>query len=74
MVKGSKLKVRKFWGLIPRFVEVTGEMLNRVKDVEKGLSNKEVAEKYVPKIPYLHGSKIKTKYKTAKCKASSCST
>ena len=25
MSKGSKLKVRKFWGLIPTFVEVTGE-------------------------------------------------
>ena len=23
--KGRKLKVRKFWGLIPTFVEVTGE-------------------------------------------------
>ena len=40
--KGLKLKVRKFWGLIPTFVEVTGEkpvgvtflvlpILNRVK-------------------------------------------
>ena len=25
VVKGSKLKIRKFWGLIPTFVEVTGE-------------------------------------------------
>ena len=25
--KGLKLKVRKFWGLIPTFVEVTGEKL-----------------------------------------------
>ena len=25
--KGLKLKVRKFWGLIPIFVEVTGEKL-----------------------------------------------
>ena len=25
VAKGLKLKVRKFWGLIPTFVEVTGE-------------------------------------------------
>ena len=25
IVKGLKLKARKFWGLIPTFVEVTGE-------------------------------------------------
>ena len=41
MAKGLKLKVRKFWGLIPTFVEVKGEklvgglfaspILNRVK-------------------------------------------
>ena len=27
MVKGLKIKVRKFWGLINTFVEVTGEKL-----------------------------------------------
>ena len=27
VAKGLKLKVRKFWGLIPMFVEVTGEKL-----------------------------------------------
>ena len=27
MAKGLKLKVRKFFGLIPTFVEVTGEKL-----------------------------------------------
>ena len=27
VAKRLKLKVRKFWGLIPRFVEVTGEKL-----------------------------------------------
>ena len=27
VTKGLKLKVRKFWGLIPSFVEVTGEKL-----------------------------------------------
>ena len=27
MAKGLKLKVRNFWGLIPAFVEVTGEKL-----------------------------------------------
>ena len=27
VAKGLKLKVRKFWGLIPTFVEVTGEKL-----------------------------------------------
>ena len=27
VVKGLKLKVRKFWGLKPTFVEVTGEKL-----------------------------------------------
>ena len=27
VIKGLKLKVRKFWGLIPTFVEVTGEKL-----------------------------------------------
>ena len=32
VTKGLKLKVRKFWGLIPTFVEVTGEKL-----VGKGL-------------------------------------
>ena len=29
MAKGLKLKVRKFWRLIPTFVEVTGEKLLR---------------------------------------------
>ena len=29
VVKGSKLKVRKFYGLIPTFVEVTGEKVVR---------------------------------------------
>ena len=39
LAKGLKLKFRKFWGLIPTFVEVTGEklvgptILNRVKVV-----------------------------------------
>ena len=48
--KGLKLKVRKFWGLIPTFVEVTGEhappaptppppILNRVKIYVIGLHN-----------------------------------
>ena len=27
VAKGSKLKVRKFWGLSPTFVEVTAEKL-----------------------------------------------
>ena len=27
VAKGLKLKARKFWGLIPTFVEVTGEKL-----------------------------------------------
>ena len=27
VAKGLKLKVRKFWGLIPTFVEVTGKIL-----------------------------------------------
>ena len=27
VAKGLKLKVRKFWGLIPTFLEVTGEKL-----------------------------------------------
>ena len=27
VAKGLKLEVRKFWGLIPTFVEVTGEKL-----------------------------------------------
>ena len=27
VAKGVKLKVRKFWGVIPRFLEVTGEKL-----------------------------------------------
>ena len=31
VAKGLKLKVRTFWGLIPTFLEVTGEKLNRVK-------------------------------------------
>ena len=39
VAKGLKLNVRKFWGLIPTLVEVTGEklaspsILNRVKDI-----------------------------------------
>ena len=46
MAKGLKLKVRKFFGLIPTFVEVTGEklvggrfdpILNRVNDHNKSL-------------------------------------
>ena len=35
MAKGLKLKVKKFWGLRPMFVEVTGENLNRVKGSKK---------------------------------------
>ena len=27
VAKGLKLKVRKFWGLIPKFVEIIGEKL-----------------------------------------------
>ena len=27
LLKGVKLKARKFWGLIPTFIEVTGEKL-----------------------------------------------
>ena len=27
MAKGLKLKVRKFWGLIPTFIEVTGKKM-----------------------------------------------
>ena len=30
VVKGLKLKVRKFWGLIPTLAEVTGEKLLEV--------------------------------------------
>ena len=48
--KGLKLKVRKFWGLIPTFVEVTGEklaggpfcpppILNRVNGFEQDCCN-----------------------------------
>ena len=38
------------------------EEAQALKDIEKGLTNKEVAGKYnVSKIPYLHGSNIKTK-------------
>ena len=39
------------------------EKAQALKVIEKGLSNKEVAEKNImyQKIPYLHGSKIKTK-------------
>ena len=33
--KGLKLKVRKFWGLIPTFVEVTGEKLVGVRSGKK---------------------------------------
>ena len=32
VAKGLKLKVRKFWGLTPTFVEVTGEKLVGVFD------------------------------------------
>ena len=50
VAKGFKLKVRKFWGLIPRLIEVTGKkileegggflsphkhILNRVKQAHK---------------------------------------
>ena len=53
MVKELKLKVRKFSGLIPTFVEVTGEKLvgglllprpptlNRVNDLTEGFSTNE---------------------------------
>ena len=33
VVKGLKLKVRKFWGLVPTFVEVTGEKLEGLKQL-----------------------------------------
>ena len=33
VAKGAKLKVRKFWEPSLRFVEVTGEKLNRVNTV-----------------------------------------
>ena len=47
MSKGLRLKIRKFWGLLPTFVEVTGEkmvggpfcfppILNRVKKITLG--------------------------------------
>ena len=54
VAKGLKLKVRKFWGLIPTFVEVTGEklvggggggflptsILNRIKHIRLKTSQK----------------------------------
>ena len=56
MAIGLKLKVRKFLGLIPRFVEVTGKklvggpfgphILNRVNDVKQiSLSHVVIIEK-----------------------------
>ena len=38
LTKGLKLKVRKFWWLIPTFVEVTGEKLVGMKGVFSCLS------------------------------------
>ena len=34
LLKGLKLKVGKFWGLIPMFVEVTGEKLKSLTHPE----------------------------------------
>ena len=58
--KGSKLKVRKFLGLIPTFVEVTGEklvredlfappILNRVNEetIEKAIENTTAVKSFV---------------------------
>ena len=59
VAKGLKLKVKKFWGLIPTFVEVTGEKL--------------VGMAFLPSpIPILNGVNLKleqlqkTKQKTLK--------
>ena len=39
------------------------EKCQALKDIEKGLPNKDVATTYgVPKIPYLHGPRIKIKF------------
>ena len=38
MAKGSKVKVRKFLGLIPAFVEVTGEKMVEPGETIKALS------------------------------------
>ena len=35
VVKGLKLKVKKFWEIICTFVEVTGEKQNKVKSIDK---------------------------------------
>ena len=35
VVKGLKLKVKKFWEIICTFVEVTGEKQNNVKSIDK---------------------------------------
>ena len=39
VAKGLKLKVRKFWGLIPTFVEITEEKLVGVNMYEKNKAN-----------------------------------
>ena len=39
VAKGLKLKVRKFWGLIPTFVEITEEKLVGVNMCEKNKVN-----------------------------------
>ena len=50
VAKGLKLKVRKFWGLIRTFVEVTGgklvgslfaPILNRVKEIQERVTFQE---------------------------------
>ena len=38
VAKGLTLKVKKFWGLIPTFVEVTGEKLVGGEDLVARLS------------------------------------
>ena len=53
VTKGLKLKVRKFCGLIPTFVEVTGKKLAGINtetvhiDCEKGAQNNILANKIV---------------------------
>ena len=35
VVKGLKLKVKKFWAIVCTFVEATGEKQNKVKSIYK---------------------------------------
>ena len=61
VAKGLKLKVRKFWGLIPTFVEVTGKKLGGEWLFGK-IPQKPVNEKFYIHEPTLRARNFRRKF------------